>query len=190
MLVAVIALAGGCADGGDDERIELPSAEALVLQPDDLRAGWEQFDAGPQARTDVGVRPLGDRGREASWKARYRRADSAATSGPLVVESRADLFADDDVAHDDFTEIEGMFDAFLPQATDIDLPELGDESLAATYVEAAADRSVRFYFVAWRHGNVTASLSANGFEGRFALADVLELARAQERRIASAGGSP
>jgi hypothetical protein len=117
---------------------------------------------------------------------RYRRADSAATSGPLVVESRADLFVDGDAARDDFTEIEALLDAFLPQATEIDAPELGDESLAASYVEQAADRSVRFYFLAWRHGNVTASLSANGFEGRFALADVLEIARAQERRIASA----
>jgi hypothetical protein len=43
--------------------------------------------------------------------------------------------------------------------------------------------------VYWRDDNVTAFVNVNGFEGRLALEEVLELARKQESRISDASNA-
>jgi hypothetical protein len=48
--------------------------------------------------------------------------------------------------------------------------------------------AARFVSVAWRDGNVTASVTVNGFAPGLRPADAVALARAQERRIARALG--
>lgn len=178
---AAIAL-GACAGGGS-ESAEVEDAPKLVLDRTDLPAGWQAFDVGRQLPTDVGAR-LVTRG---AWKARYRRA-GAASAGPLVIESRADVFESDEEAEDGLATLEGLVPTLLPGGTQVDLPPLGDAAFGATNVERSSQRNVRYFLVAWRHGNVTALLLVNGFEP-LRLAEVVALARKQERRIA-AGSDP
>jgi hypothetical protein len=45
---------------------------------------------------------------------------------------------------------------------------------------------VRSFFVAWRAGELTGSVDANGFDRRFTLADVVSLAEKQASRMADA----
>jgi hypothetical protein len=191
LLLLVLSLTA-CVVGDDDGGIEARELQQLVLQPEDLTVPFQRFDEGRQASTDA---PGGRRadpsrfGRREGWKARYRRPGSRATAGALVIESKADLFEssggaeeDIDAARADLAEDELGWQA-------IDEPGLGDESFAATLVQGAAGTRVRYYQVVWREANVTASLNVNGFEGRLPLADVLELARKQERRISVAAGA-
>jgi hypothetical protein len=105
-----------------------------------------------------------------------------------VIESRADLFGSASGAEDDFEAARAELDADGLGWMPIDEPGLGDESFAATFVQAGAT-GVRRYQVFWRDDNATATLEVDGFEGRLALADVLELARKQQQRIARATGS-
>jgi hypothetical protein len=176
----------GCAVGGDDEAtIERKELGRTVLQPEDLPRIFVRFDQGRQIRADAlpGRRADPTRfGRIEGWKARYRRPGTASTPGPLVVDSRSDLFGSPGGAKDDFgaagDDLRDSEYGWQP----IDEPGLGDESFAATFV----DGSVRYYQVFWRDDNATAALNVNGFDGKLALAEVLELARKQERRIARA----
>lgn len=182
-LILLVLSLTGCVFG-DDGGIATGELQQLVLQPEDLTRQFLRFDEGRQTRTDL---PQGRRadparfGRHEGWKARYRQS-----RGALVIVSTADLFessggAEDDLeaARADVTEDELGWQA-------IDEPGLGDESFAATLVQGGAGTRVRYYQVVWREANVTASLNVNGFDGRLALADVLELARKQERRISDA----
>jgi hypothetical protein len=183
---AVALAAAGCMSDDDDEaEIERRQLAQLVLQPRDLPDVWTQFDAGRQLRADA---PPGERsnpsrfGRIEGWKARYRRPGSQTTRGPLVIESRADLFEDSDGARSDF---EAAMQALETSGRPFDLPDLGDESYGATAGDDTAG-SVRFFTVVWRQRNVLATLSVNGFHGRLQAADVVELARKQQARIARA----
>jgi hypothetical protein len=172
--------------GGDSALVARSELNALVLQPDDLSGEFERFDEGAQRRAD---QPAGARadparfGRQGGWMARYRRPGSGQTRGPILVESRADLFEDSGGAREDLeahrSEVEGAL-RLLETA-----PELGDEAFAATILQGG-DRGVRFYFVAWREANVTASVFVNGFEGKLTLEETLDLARKQQRRIEGA----
>ncbi len=163
---------------------ELPRT---VLQPADLSRVFIRFDEGRQVMAD---NPGGSRadperfGRRDGWKARYRRPGTQQTPGPLVIESRVDLFDSSGGADDDLEAARGDLEEGEVEWQPIDEPGLGDESFAATLVEGA----VRYYQVYWRQDNVMASLNVNGFEGRLALEEVLELARKQEARVASAAG--
>jgi len=68
-------------------------------------------------------------------------------------------------------------------------PTIGDEAFAATILQKSGGggiADVRFYLISWRHDNVVASIFINGFERKLTFAQALELARAQERRIARA----
>lgn len=178
-------VAAGCA--GDSGGLPESALSTVVLQLADLPESFDQFDEGPQglAETTGAFRtdPLRF-GRVEGWKARYRRPGTVSTPGPLVIESRADLFGDDDGAAKDF-------DAYrreLEQAVEttggrlLTRIALGSEAAGMTFRE---DR-VRFFRIAWRHRNVTALLFANGFDGRLQLADVLALARKQQRRLEDA----
>lgn len=186
----LIPLLAGCSFGGEEGgQVELSELSALVLQPEDLPPVFDRFDEGRQASADS---PGGSRadptrfGRRDGWKARYRRTGTPRTVGPLVVQSRADLFESSDGAKDELDAARQDLERGELEWEPIDEPGLGDESFAATLVQGGGTSGVRFYQVVWREANATASLSLNGFEGRLALAEALELARKQERRISSA----
>jgi hypothetical protein len=188
ILVFVLLLAG-CSFGGDDGgRVERSELSGLVLQPEDLPSVFERFDEGRQAMVD---NPGGSRsdpqrfGRQDGWKSRYRRSGTRRTEGPLVVESRADLFDSSGGAEDELDAARQDLEDDELDWQPIGEPGLGDESFAATLVQGGETSGVRFYQVFWREANVTASMSLNGFEGRLAFSEALELARKQEARISS-----
>jgi hypothetical protein len=175
----ILVLAVACM-GGDEAAFEASQLEQIVLRPADLPSprSWVRFDEGRQGSAD---QPAGDRadptrfGRIDGWKARYRREGAGPrTAGPLVVESRADVFESEGGAEDELAAHRtDLGEGWRP----LDDPELGDEGLAATLTQG----NVRFYVVGWRFENATASINANGFE--LSLEDALGLARKQQRRI-------
>ena len=188
LLVALLA-AGGCDHEGGD-RIAVEQLPDLVLLPDDLPALFTRFDVGQIGFTDL---PAGERasptrfGRKGGWKARYRRAGSATTRGPLVVVSMVDVFSDPDGAKRDFSAYAADVRTVQRRsgAEEVRAPTLGDEALATTVLQRASP-SVRYVTVAWRHANTTAVVSASGFAGKITLADVVTIARKQHDRIAEA----
>lgn len=182
----LVAFLAGCSVGEEDATIVRGELDDLVLQPGDLPRMFVRFDAGRQISADA---PGGSRAdpsrfdRVDGWKARYHRTGNAQRSGPVVIDSRADVFESRDGAEDEL-------EAALADLTDsesrwspIAEPGIGDESFAATSV----GDGVRYYLVFWREDNATATLNVNGFDRRLALAEVLELARKQERRLDRAG---
>ena len=186
-LLAVLAFAG-CSPGSEEASLDRGELGQLVLQPGDLPQVFVRFDEGRQINADSPGGRRADRarfGRVEGWKARYRRAGTLQTAGPLVVESRADLFDSTGGAKDDLEAARAdMRDSQLGWKP-IDEPGLGDESFAGTAVQSGVSQ-VRHYQVVWRSDNASASLTVNGFEGKLALADALELARKQQRRISRA----
>jgi hypothetical protein len=159
----------------------------LVLQKGDLPPVFELFDEGRQVRADLSTGPRADPtrfGRVEGWKARYRRAGTPQTGGPLVVESRVDLF-DSSGGADDELEAYKLEEEETEGTRLLEAPELGDEAFVATLTQTGASSRVRFYRVAWREGDVAASVSVNGFDGKLTLEQALELARKQQRRIES-----
>lgn len=189
LFLAILGLAG-CSLTGDDggASIEVAELQKLVLQPDDLPRSFVRFDEGRQIVADF---PAGARadparfGRRDGWKARYRRVGTIQTTGPLVIESKADVFDSGEGAEDDFEAARAETDESEPEWQPIGEPGLGDESFAATLLQGTESSGVRFYQVVWREDNAVASLNVNGFARGLALEDALELARAQERRIAT-----
>jgi hypothetical protein len=187
LLLAILGLAG-CSLTGDDggASIEVAELKKLVLQPGDLPSSFTRFDEGRQIAADL---PEGARadparfGRRDGWKARYRRAGTVQTTGPLVIESKADVFDSGEGAGDDFEAARAETDESEPEWQPIGEPGLGDESFAATLLQGPESSGVRFYQVVWREDNAVASLNLNGFARGLALEDALELARAQEKRI-------
>ncbi|HEV3478791.1 MAG TPA: hypothetical protein VG144_05010 [Gaiellaceae bacterium] len=188
LLLLALTATVGCSLGDGGASIERSELQRLVLQPDDVPRIFVLFDEGRQARADQPPGPRADPerfGRTEGWKARYRRPGSGRTSGPLVIESRVDVFASVSGAEDDFVaareELRGDGLGWHP----IDEPGLGDESFAATFVQ----RRVRYYQVFWREDNATAALHVNGFEGKLPLSDALRLARKQQERLERAAES-
>ena len=184
-LFALLGLAGCSLTGGHEASIERSELEQLVLQPDDLQRVFVRFGEGRQVSADSPGGGRGDParfGRVEGWITRYRRPGAAQAAGPQVIVSRADLFGSVTGAEDDFEAArEELANGGLGWSP-IDEPGLGDESFAATVRQAG----LRRYEVFWREHNAAASLKVEEFEGRMALADVLALARKQERRIADA----
>jgi hypothetical protein len=180
---------GGCT--GDNEPITSTELPELVLKDADVSGLWRAFDRGRQVRADrvPGAREDPTRfGRIDGWKSRYRRPGTSETRGALVLDSRADLFPSAEAAGDDIEAYEQEFSAEVAElgGTRLDRIELGEESVVVTYTQAGAARAVRFYRLAWRRSNATASLTVNGFDGRLALGDALALARKQDARLVSA----
>jgi hypothetical protein len=179
--VALVLLAGGCMGGDDDGGYEAGQLERMVLLADDLEGrGWTRFDWGKQVQAD---QPTGARSNPArfdrvgGWKARYRRGGSRQTAGPLVIESRADIFETAEGATSDFdaygSELEGS-------GTQIEeVPELGERGVVATLVQG----DVRFFLVMWRDQNAVAALNLNGFDRKLTREQALELARKQQQRM-------
>jgi hypothetical protein len=178
-MLGLLVLAG-CGGGGDS--LEASDLRTLVLQPADL-PGFQRFDEGRQLLADArpGARAdTGRFGREGGWKARYRRADQA-TGGAQVVESRADLFEDDDGARRELGAARREHDD-TEGAKPLTGVTLGDESAGYVLVEPGV-RPVVTYRIEWRDGSVIGSITVNGFEGQLTRDDALELARSQEARI-------
>jgi hypothetical protein len=183
LALALAFVAGGC--GGDSEKgYEAGQLEDMVVLADDLEGQrWTRFDWGTQVRSDqpAGARSNPDRfGRLDGWKARYRRPGTRQTEGPLVVESRADVFEDKDGARQDYetygSELERAGLQLEPQSG------LGDAGIVATIV----DNGVRFYLVQWRHDNSVASINVNGYDGKLTKEHAVELARKQLERMQAA----
>jgi hypothetical protein len=185
----------GCA-GDDESTLRSAQLPELVLQPSDLPPVFERFDEGPQGAADA---PAGARadparfGRQGGWKARYSREATTDTTGPLVVESRVDLFESEDGAEDDLEAYRQEFaeaaaDPSRGQAEVLPPPELGEGAAAWTLREIGV-MDVRYFTVAWRTRNVTASVRLSGLEGKLTLEDALEIARRQQDRIAVAAPS-
>jgi hypothetical protein len=184
----LVLLAAGCAAGG--EGIGEARLPELVLQPRDLPPVWVQFDEGRQIRADA---PSGRRAdasrfdRKGGWKARYRRPGSVATRGPLVIESRAELFETAAGAEDELKAHEAELGSVSPDAIGqrrlIRVPDLGEAAVASSLRQGARPPRVLFLTVAWRYRNVAASVVVNGFGGGVMLADAVALARKQQSRI-------
>jgi hypothetical protein len=189
-LVALVVVVAGCAGGdGDEQAVPATKMRLVVLQPADLSKAFVRFDEGPVRLADTPPGPRGDPerfGREGGWKARYRRPGSPTTKGPLVVESRIDVFEGEDGAKSEFDAYREELESEAGGAGRwLDVPRIGDDAQAATSGSGSAN-SVRAFRLVWRDGNVTAAIAANGFEGRLRLSEVVELARKQQRRIAAA----
>jgi hypothetical protein len=163
----------GCFGGGG-AKVERKELSAIVLQPADLSSGWVRFDEGRQTRADA----RGDAarfGRIDGWKARYKRSGNT-TSGPLVIDSRADLFESAGGATQELDRLKAASHLLAG------VPEVGEGRVATTQRQAGTP-AVRFYTITWRQGNVAASLSVNGFDGKVTFDQALELAYKQQRRI-------
>jgi hypothetical protein len=181
----VVVVAAGC--GSSAARITAKQLPTLVLQPHDLPSAFERFDEGAQVNLDRVPGPRYDTarfGRQGGWKARYRRAGTTATRGPLVVESRADVFGSSSDARDDLAAYRDQF-AHAVAAHLLRAPQLGDDAVAMTQLQPGTP-GVRSYSIAWRDANATGSVTANGFDGRLTFAQALALARAAERHLARA----
>lgn len=180
-VVAVVAGTGaaGCAlGGGDSPSVDRDSLETTVLHREDVPGSFASFDEGPLQMAD---RPRGADG----WKARYRRAGSASTRGPLVIESRVDRFDDSGAAEESLRTI-GR-ELRTGGWTSVDPPAIGDDAHAFRQREEAVT-PVEYVMVVWRHANAIASVTASGFAGKVTLDEVVELARAQQRRLEAAAG--
>ena len=193
--VAVLALSAvlaGCGGGGGGYSSEdLPN---LVLQPGDLTKGFERFQLGPQKRADQfpgAQTDLQRFGREGGWKARFRRRGAKPNSpGPVLIESRADVFDSVDGAKKEFDAYSQRFDQVLNDAgalaEGLATPTIGDETTGITFRQPQAVSQIRYFAIAWREGNVTAAIIVNGFNGRVFPPEAFALARKQARRIEAA----
>jgi hypothetical protein len=177
-ILAAVAVAAGC--GGDSgETIPTGRASSLVLQPADLGERFSVFDEGPLAPADVADPQRFDRG--GGWKTRYRRTDRAAQSGPLVIESRVDVFATGGGASRDLDAYrDELDDEVAGGAERLDLEE---RDVLGTTTAQNGLRSFRFV---WRERNVTAALLVQGFDGRVTLPQAVALLTRQMRRIGRA----
>lgn len=191
LALVLLLAASGCSLGGDDGSIEVGQLKDLVLQPADVPAVFQRFDEGRQVMADS---PGGSRadpgrfGREDGWKARYRRQGTSRTTGPLVIESRADVFASADGAKDEFDAAREAGPGGLAWQ-EVEAADLGDDSFAMTLLQGQRRSGVRFYLLFWRTDNATASMLVNGFAHGMQLEDAVALARKQARRIEAAARS-
>jgi hypothetical protein len=179
-----------CSFDADKASLSVGDGPKLVLQDDDVARAFRKFDEGELVQRDMAP-PRDDPtrfDRVNGWKARFQRPGGAATKGPLVIDSRADLFDSEDGAKDDFRLYREALDQLASgaQGKDADVPELGDETHAITFTQGAGPARVAYYVLAWRHDNVTASVSINGFAPGMSVSDVVDLAQKQEARIAAA----
>jgi hypothetical protein len=193
VLLVVPLIVAGCTGGGGGDTAEIPvsAGQKLVLQPADLPQLFSRFDAGPQVGADAQPGPRQDPGRfgrVGGWKARYKRSGDASTAGPLVVESRADLFDSDGGARDDLDAYGEEFDAALAEADvkTLEIGELGDEALGIERLQSGSP-GLRYYVLAWRVANATGSVNVSGVDGRLSLDEALKLARAQVARMRAQG---
>lgn len=189
LIVTLLLTVAGCSvgDSGGGGAIREDDLRTLVLQPGDLPRVFVRFDEGKQVMADSpgGSRADADRfGRKDGWKARYRRPGSSNTRGPLVIESRVDLFESSAGTEDELEAHEADLQDDASMGKPLDVPRLGDKAFGRSFVQGSGVARVRFYLVAWRDENVTASIFVNGFDGKLSLDEALALAEKVQRRIA------
>jgi hypothetical protein len=182
----LIILAAAAVIGCDatERRIAEDQLPRLVLQPADLPT-FSQFGLGRQVTADAHAGPRKDPtrfGRLGGWIARYRPADAGLRNGPLVVESRADLFPSTSAADQDLDAYNAEYETTVARSGGKKLadPAVGDEARAFTFGSGADF----FYVIAWRTANSTASVLVEG--STVTLDDALELARTQSARLSGA----
>jgi len=180
ILAALMAI--GCQAA--EQRIATDQLSALVLQPADV-PNFSQFGLGAQVSADAHAGPRKDAGRFGrlgGWIARYRPADAAVRNGPLVVESRSDLFPSASAADQDLDAYNAEYETTVARNGGKKLgdPAVGDEARAFTFGSGADF----FYIVAWRTANSTASVLVEG--SAVTLEDALGLARKQAARLSAA----
>ena len=197
--VAVVSCAPGDTDGGPTPAagplLKASGLRSLVLQPEDVGPAFLRFDEGEQGAADApsGARADPQRfGRQGGWKARYRQSDRSVVTGPLVIESRADVFASPDGAAQDLAAYRSQLerDADETGVEMLEVEPIGDEAVASELLQASPDGGVHFFTIAWRSGNATASVTVQGFEDEVSLADAEELAVKQQERIDAAASTP
>ena len=182
-IIVVALVLSGCS--GDAQSVAEVDLADVVLQPADLPGSFERFDEGRQARAD---QPEGERvdatrfGRLGGWKSRFRRRGGAELRGPLVIESRADIFESAGGAED---ELDAIADEHSVEPGD---RGVGDEALVVSARQAGFPRPLRTFVVYWRSANVVGAVTTNGFQGRLSEKDALRLARRQQERIAASAG--
>jgi hypothetical protein len=175
--IGVLLLLGACGGGGDDPSIHSAALPRVVLQAGDLTGPFTQFDGGEQTERDLRPETAANPtrfGRVGGWKARYRRPGTPATEGPLVVESKVDLFESSEGADQDLASYVDEL-----EFEEIEAPSIGEETVALTIRQ----QTLRFFTVAWRFRNTTASITASGFDRRLTLGHVTALGHKQQRRL-------
>jgi hypothetical protein len=188
LILAGLLLAGCSGHDGGGPTVSASKGQDLVLSSTDVGKPFTQFDEGEQRRTDMAP-PRDDPSRfhrQGGWKARFQRGGTVETRGPLVIESRADLFESTGDAGKDFDLYKQALDelAFGAAGETVEpAPKLGEEAHAVTFRQGLPPTAVRHYAIGWRQGSVTGYVTVNGFDGRLTLADAVELARKQEKRI-------
>jgi hypothetical protein len=189
--VALLALTAVLMAGCDSQAaIAKDKLSALVLSQKEMPSGFSEFYNGPQVRLDNQgtVRSDASRdGREGGWITRLRRADPGQTQGPLVIESRADLFKDSSGAKADLAAYRVVFSrASGTDLKNVAVSGLGEEAVGITFTQPGG-RTLRYYRIAWRYRNATASVLIEGFDGELSLNDAESLARKQETLMERAG---
>lgn len=185
--------ATGGADRTAPDLLAATMLPRLVLQPRDLGTGLTRFDEGPQTLSDA---PPGERGepgrfeRQGGWKARYRHAGSGPPRGPLVVESRADVFRDTGGAARELAALARALPGGSGRGTGMRvIParelDVGEDSIGLTTATGGATRPVLTVTLAWRYRNATASLVVTGFTNSMTLLDAVALARRQQAHLSS-----
>jgi hypothetical protein len=167
-----------------ERRIAEDQLSSLVLQPADVPS-FSQFGLGRQVTADAHAGPRKDPtrfGRLGGWIARYRPTDPAVRNGPLVLESRADLFPSAAAAKQDLNAYNAEYEATIARNGGKKLadPAVGDEARAFTFGSGADF----FYVIAWRSANGTASVLVEG--SAVTLDDALALASKQAARLSAA----
>lgn len=188
-LFVLALLAAGCFGGKDSGSSVSPAnGESLVLSQSDVGREFTEFDKGSQRLADASPPrdDLGRFGRKGGWKARFRFTGKKTVNGPLVISSLADLFGSESGARKDFELYKQSLTEFestggKPVEAD---HSFGDELFAVTYSQGLPPNTVRYYVIAWREGNVTASINLNGF--KLSRRQAFALAEKQDRRIRSA----
>ncbi|MDQ2984739.1 MAG: hypothetical protein M3R70_12595 [Actinomycetota bacterium] len=186
-VLLVSAVLAGCGSSGPT--IPKQKLSKVVLQRNDLPRTLSAFFDGPLVSADVSP-PRTDPSRFArlgGWIARYHRAGSTKTTGPLVVASRVDLFKDSGGAKKDFD----LYRTQLRRSAEIggkikNVHGLGAEALALVQHQGTGPASVVGFTVVWREANATAELDATGFSARLFFAQVVALAGKQDRRLRGA----
>jgi hypothetical protein len=181
LLVLTLAACGG------STKLGAGHLSRYVLQKADLPASFTAFANGTQIGLDNQGTPRADPsrfGRQGGWIARYKRAGTSKTRGPLIVVSRADLFKSSSGAASDLAEYRQMF-AETPGANvrTLSVPKLGDAAVGSTFTQAGLLR-LRFYSIAWRYRNASASIVVEGWDGKVAPRDAIALARRQQAHLA------
>jgi hypothetical protein len=173
--LVLVALTAGCG-GAATPDVPAGAAKTLVLQPRDLSRGFVSIGSGeenPLAAIDDREGP--PKGRTASWYADYRRPGGVAAPGPLIVQSRVEVFDGRGSAEVAYSSAYHRISATRTVA------RLGDESGAAGQTSPGA----QIYRIVWRRANVVAALVVTGLEHRLTLAQSARLAHAQDARIAA-----